>query len=69
MVTHSVSTLECWPSLSPEGWRDTYATLHMWTQIAGMGRLKQRYVKARRIYMIPTVKIHGTAHLFPMPLQ
>jgi hypothetical protein len=27
-------TLERWPAL-PEGWKDTYATLHMWTQIAG----------------------------------
>jgi hypothetical protein len=24
-----------WPELQSENWRDTYATLHMWTQIAG----------------------------------
>ena len=24
-----------WPALPLESWRDTYATLHMWTQIAG----------------------------------
>ena len=24
-----------WPSLAYEEWKDTYATLHMWTQIAG----------------------------------
>jgi hypothetical protein len=24
-----------WPSLPLDSWRDTYATLHMWTQIAG----------------------------------
>lgn len=24
-----------WPSLPLEGWRDTYATLHMWTQVIG----------------------------------
>ena len=24
-----------WPALPLDGWRDTYATLHMWTQIAG----------------------------------
>src|SRR5690606_8355075 len=24
-----------WPALPFEGWRDTYATLHMWTQVVG----------------------------------
>ena len=24
-----------WPPLPLEAWRDTYATLHMWTQIVG----------------------------------
>ncbi len=28
-----------WPSLSLEAWQDTYATLHLWTQIAGKIRL------------------------------
>lgn len=26
---------ECWPELPLEDWKDTYATLHMWTQIVG----------------------------------
>jgi hypothetical protein len=26
---------EVWPELPYEAWKDTYATLHMWTQIAG----------------------------------
>jgi hypothetical protein len=30
-----------WPPLPLEGWRDTYATLHLWTQIAGKIRLAQ----------------------------
>ena len=30
-----------WPHLSFEKWRDTYATLHMWTQIVGKIRLAQ----------------------------
>jgi uncharacterized protein DUF5996 len=30
-----------WPDLSFEKWRDTYATLHMWTQIVGKIRLAQ----------------------------
>ena len=28
-------TTESWPSLPYEAWKDTYATLHMWTQIVG----------------------------------
>jgi len=30
---------EAWPSLPLEAWQDTYATLHMWTQIVGKLRL------------------------------
>jgi hypothetical protein len=30
-----------WPELPLEEWRDTYATLHMWTQIVGKIRLAQ----------------------------
>ncbi|HXM96749.1 MAG TPA: DUF5996 family protein [Candidatus Dormibacteraeota bacterium] len=30
---------ERWPALSLAEWRDTYATLHMWTQIVGKVRL------------------------------
>jgi Family of unknown function (DUF5996) len=30
---------ECWPSLRLDSWKDTYATLHMWTQIVGKVRL------------------------------
>lgn len=32
---------ERWPSLPYEAWKDTYATLHMWTQIAGKIALAQ----------------------------
>jgi Family of unknown function (DUF5996) len=32
---------EAWPSLPLEEWKDTYATLHMWTQIVGKIRLVQ----------------------------
>jgi hypothetical protein len=31
---------ECWPTLSLDSWKDTYATLHMWTQIVGKVRLR-----------------------------
>jgi hypothetical protein len=30
---------ECWPALPLDSWKDTYATLHMWTQIVGKIRL------------------------------
>ncbi|HKF20962.1 MAG TPA: DUF5996 family protein [Candidatus Angelobacter sp.] len=30
---------DCWPSLPLAAWKDTYATLHMWTQIVGKVRL------------------------------
>jgi hypothetical protein len=32
---------EIWPSLPLKAWKDTYATLHMWTQIVGKIRLAQ----------------------------
>ncbi len=31
--------VEVWPELPLEAWQDTYATLHMWTQVAGKVRL------------------------------
>jgi len=34
-------TDQVWPELPYEAWRDTYATLHMWTQIVGKIRLVQ----------------------------
>jgi hypothetical protein len=30
---------ECWPALPLAEWKDTYATLHMWTQMVGKVRL------------------------------
>ena len=30
---------EGWPALPLESWKDTYSTLHMWTQIVGKARL------------------------------
>ena len=34
-------TDEQWPALPYDAWKDTYATLHMWTQIVGKVRLAQ----------------------------
>lgn len=33
--------MEKWPSIAFEDWKDTLATLHLWTQIVGKIRLKQ----------------------------
>ncbi|HEV7857871.1 MAG TPA: DUF5996 family protein, partial [Pyrinomonadaceae bacterium] len=32
---------EAWPALPLDEWRDTCATLHMWTQVVGKIRLAQ----------------------------
>jgi len=32
---------DVWPSLPLEAWQDTYATLHLWTQVVGKIRLTQ----------------------------
>ena len=40
MVGHEPQTVsEDWPELPLEKWKDTYATLHMWTQIVGKIRM------------------------------
>jgi hypothetical protein len=41
MVTHIRSARDPWPELPLEAWRDTYAAVHLWTQIAGKVRLAQ----------------------------
>ena len=33
---------ERWPPLPYDAWKDTYATLHMWTQIVGKVALALR---------------------------
>jgi hypothetical protein len=40
MTAHSYNAnQDSWPELPLEAWQDTYATLHMWTQIVGKVRL------------------------------
>jgi hypothetical protein len=39
MLSSAADRPECWPSLPLDSWKDTYATLHMWTQIVGKIRL------------------------------
>jgi len=38
-MTDSKLSVEAWPSLPLQEWKDTYATLHMWSQIVGKIRL------------------------------
>lgn len=42
-TTRKVSGMntDLWPALNLEDWQDTYATLHMWTQVVGKIRLAQ----------------------------
>jgi hypothetical protein len=39
MNTQQIDRPEAWPALPLAEWKDTYATLHMWTQIVGKVRL------------------------------
>jgi Family of unknown function (DUF5996) len=41
MADSNIIPGEAWPSLALDAWSDTYATLHMWTQIVGKIRLAQ----------------------------
>ena len=35
----TIRTTNLWPELPLPGWKDTYDTLHMWTQIIGKIKL------------------------------
>ena len=41
-MTHTATgdSPECWPALPLDSWRETCATLHMWTQIVGKVRMR-----------------------------
>jgi hypothetical protein len=39
-MTLAADRPECWPALLLEEWKDTYATVHMWTQIVGKVRMR-----------------------------
>jgi uncharacterized protein DUF5996 len=59
-------SLECWPVLRLEDWKDTYATLHMWTQIVGKIKLELT-PKVNHWWNVPLyVSPHGlTTSLIP----
>src|SRR5467141_1981303 len=39
-MAHAADQPECWPTLALSSWKETYATLHRWTQIVGKVRLR-----------------------------
>ena len=41
MIESHIIPGDAWPSLPLDAWSDTYATLHLWTQIVGKIRLAQ----------------------------
>ncbi len=41
MTLSATAQSQAWPSLPLDAWSDTYATLHLWTQIVGKIRLTQ----------------------------
>jgi hypothetical protein len=41
MTETNIISREVWPSLPLDKWNDTYATLHLWTQVVGKIRLAQ----------------------------
>jgi hypothetical protein len=41
MALNTSARDEVWPKLPLAAWKDTYATLHLWTQIVGKIRLMQ----------------------------
>jgi hypothetical protein len=41
MASNTSAGDEVWPELALATWKDTYATLHLWTQIVGKIKLMQ----------------------------
>ena len=39
-ITATGDSLDCWPALPLDSWRETCATLHMWTQMVGKVRMQ-----------------------------
>lgn len=55
-------TDKAWPALPLDAWRDTYATLHMWTQIAGKVSLALTIARVILFLCSDDAKvIHGAA--------
>src|SRR3569623_1984349 len=72
--TPSSAASSAWPTLPYAAWQDTYATLHLWTQIVGKIRLLQMpwinhswqvtlYPTARGLTTLPMPKDHRAIQL------
>ena len=70
-ASQNISSQEPWPDLPTAAWRDTYETLHLWTQIVGKIRLSRTpwlnhswhvalYVTARGLTTSPIPDDAGT---------
>ena len=59
---------EIWPSLPLDEWKDTYATLHMWTQIVGKIRLAQS-PKINHWWQVPLYVSARGLTTSPIPYQ
>jgi hypothetical protein len=58
--------VEAWPALPYAAWRDTYATLHMWTQIVGKVRLA-RSPRLNHWWQVPLYVTSTGLTTSPMP--
>lgn len=43
---------EIWPCLPLEEWKDTYATLHMWTQIVGFRNARSLLARGEQLWIL-----------------
>jgi hypothetical protein len=59
-------TREPWPALPLEDWQDTYATLHLWTQIVGKTAVRMRPMQNHWWQVAFRVTARGLA-IDPMP--
>ena len=57
-----------WPALPYEGWKDTYATLHMWSQVVGKVALKPRpHVLAKALFLLGEIEVHRITRMSTWP--
>jgi hypothetical protein len=59
MASNTSARDEVWPDLPLAAWKDTYATLHLWTQIVGKIRLTQTPWLNHSWHVVLYVTAHG----------
>ncbi|MEG4269097.1 DUF5996 family protein [Microcoleus sp. Pol12A4] len=64
MMLNQPALTDIWPSLPLDAWQETYATLHMWTQIIGKIRFAQtpwiNHSWHIPFYLIPILQNYAT---------